>query len=147
MSALVLNGSGIAAEIQGDLAREAAALRARGIVPGLAVVLVGEDPGSQIYVRLKMEVARRLGIESRDHVLPAATSQEDLLRLIRSLNEDPSIHGILVQSPVPPPLHERTVLNAVDPRKYVDGLHPFNMGALMAGPIPCPRARRRVAWS
>ena len=138
MPAAIIDGQGIAAAIQEDLATEARELRRHGIVPGLAVVLVGEDPASQIYVRRKLEIARKLGIESRDCLFPASAPEQAVLDCVAALNADPGVHGILVQSPVPLPLDERKILNAVDPRKDVDGLHPLNMGGLMVGPIPMP---------
>jgi methylenetetrahydrofolate dehydrogenase (NADP+) / methenyltetrahydrofolate cyclohydrolase len=127
----IIDGKAIAADIQAELAGEVAALKERGVVPGLDVVLVGEDPASQIYVRNKLRTAERLGIRTRDHILPASIPQAELLDLIHSINADPSVHGILVQSPVPSPLEERLILAAVDPRKDVDGLHPCNAGELM----------------
>ncbi|MFN3653544.1 MAG: bifunctional methylenetetrahydrofolate dehydrogenase/methenyltetrahydrofolate cyclohydrolase FolD [Armatimonadota bacterium] len=131
-----IDGKALAAEMQAELAEEAKALRSAGVEPTLAVVLVGEDPASQIYVGNKLRTAERLGISSRDHILPTSTSQEELMALIRSLNEDPKVHGILVQSPLPPHLDERAVLSALDPAKDVDGLTPYSMGALMIGEAP-----------
>src|SRR3712207_384920 len=104
MAAAIIDGRVIAGEIQAELAKEAAALREGGIRPGLAVVLVGEDPASQVYVRSKLNTAQRLGIESRDYFLPATTSQQELLELVGRLNADPEVHGILVQLPLPAPL-------------------------------------------
>lgn len=129
--AAIIDGKAIAEQIQQELAAEAAALRESGVVPGLDVVLVGDDPASQTYVRNKLRTAERLGIRSRDHVLRADTPQAEVEALIRDLNADPSVHGVLVQCPVPKPLDERAILNTVDPRKDVDGLHPFNAGELM----------------
>lgn len=136
--AQIIDGKAISEQIQEELAAEAAALRARGVVPGLSVVLVGDDPASQTYVRNKLRTAERLGIQTRDHFLPATASQEEVEALIRELNADPAVHGILVQCPVPKPLDERAILNLVDPAKDVDGLHPFNAGALMHGGTPMP---------
>ena len=138
VAAAILDGKAIAAEIQEALAGEAAALRARGVTPQLSVVLVGDDPASHTYVRSKVRTAARLGIDSRDYVLPTATPQAEVCALVRRLSEDPAVHGILVQSPLPPPLSFREVLAAVDPRKDVDGLHLANMGALMAGSVLMP---------
>jgi methylenetetrahydrofolate dehydrogenase (NADP+)/methenyltetrahydrofolate cyclohydrolase len=138
MAAALIDGKQVAAEMQELLAAEAAALRDGGIQPCLAVVLVGDDPASHTYVRSKIRTAARLGIDSRDHILPAATPREDVIELVRGLSADPKVHGILIQSPVPEPHRFREVLDAVDPRKDVDGLHPYNMGRLMAGPIAMP---------
>lgn len=138
MSALIIDGKALAAEIQQSLAAQAAALREAGVVPRLDVVLVGDDPASHTYVRSKVRTAARLGIDSRDHLLPAAIPQAEVIALVQRLNGDPEVHGILVQSPLPPPMVYLTVLEQVDPRKDVDGLHPFNAGALMYGPIPMP---------
>src|SRR4051812_43558720 len=133
MAAAIIDGKAIGAEIQAELAQEAAALRARGIRPALSVVLVGDDPASHTYVRSKLNTAQRLGMESRDYFLPATTSQAELLELVQRLNADPEVHGILVQLPLPAQLDSRAILLAVDPRKDVDGLHPANVGALVTG--------------
>ena len=138
MAACLIDGKAVAAQIQEELAVEAADLRARGVHPGLAVVLVGDDPASQTYVRNKLRTAERLGIHSRDHLLPASTPQAEIMELVARLNADPSVHGILVQSPLPAPLDERAVMNAIDPRKDVDGLHPYNSGALLVSGTPMP---------
>jgi methylenetetrahydrofolate dehydrogenase (NADP+)/methenyltetrahydrofolate cyclohydrolase len=138
MSAIIIDGKAIAAEMQQELAAEAVRLREQGVRPALAVVLVGDDPASHTYVRSKMRTAERLGIESPDYFLPASTSQEDLLALIARLNADPAVHGILVQIPLPRHISERAVLEAVDPRKDVDGFHPYNVGALVEGGTAMP---------
>jgi methylenetetrahydrofolate dehydrogenase (NADP+) / methenyltetrahydrofolate cyclohydrolase len=138
MAADLIDGRAIAAEIQEGLAEEAAALRAEGVQPALAVVLVGDDPASHTYVRSKLRTAERLGIESRDHLLPESTSQAEVLDLVRQLNADPEVHGILVQMPLPAHLNAREVLVAVDPRKDVDGFHPFNVGVLVTWGTPMP---------
>jgi methylenetetrahydrofolate dehydrogenase (NADP+) / methenyltetrahydrofolate cyclohydrolase len=143
MAAQIIDGKAIAAEIQAELAERAAGLRAGGLQPALAVVLVGDDPASHTYVRSKLNTAQRLGIDSRDHFLPASTTQAELLDLVRRLNRDPGIHGILVQLPLPAHLDSREVLLALDPRKDVDGLHPYNAGALATGApgmVPCTPA-------
>src|SRR5688500_2192945 len=114
MAATILDGKAVAQQIQEELAKEAGELRERGIVPTLAVVLVGDDPASHTYVRSKLRTAERLGIESRDHLLPASTHQSDVVALVRALNHDPEVHAILVQSPVPAPLNYRTILDEVD---------------------------------
>lgn len=138
MPAASIDGKALAAEIQEDLRAEVARLRNQGVQPCLAVVLVGEDPPSQIYVRSKRRVAEELGIEARDHLLPEATPEQDLLRLVGDLNRDQAVHGILIQTPLPKGLDTRAVLGAVDPRKDVDGLHPVNLGNLLKGPILMP---------
>jgi methylenetetrahydrofolate dehydrogenase (NADP+)/methenyltetrahydrofolate cyclohydrolase len=138
MAATVIDGAGIAAEIQEELAAEAARLNARGARPTLAVVLAGDDPASHSYVRSKMKTAERLGIRSLDHLLSAAVPQEELLQLVRRLNADPEVHGILVQMPLPAHLDARRVIEAVDPRKDVDGFHPFNVGELAMGGTAMP---------
>jgi methylenetetrahydrofolate dehydrogenase (NADP+)/methenyltetrahydrofolate cyclohydrolase len=138
---VIIDGKATAARCNEETACDIAALRARGITPGLAVVLLGEHPASQAYVRSKDKTCRELGMLSRKLELPAATTQEDLLRLIAELNADPSIHGILVQSPCPPHIDESAVVRAIDPRKDVDGFHPLNVAALaMEDPsalVPC----------
>ncbi len=117
-----------------EVALEASRLKAEhGITPGLAVVLVGEDPASQIYVRSKGEQSREAGLQSVTHVLPADTGQADLIALVRTLNADPAIHGILVQLPLPKGLDEQAVIAAIDPRKDVDGLTAVNAGLLAGG--------------
>src|SRR5437868_8619851 len=117
MSAAIIDGKAIAAEIQAELREEAAQLRAAGVVPRLEVILVGSDPASHTYVRGKIGVAERLGIAARDHLLPETTSQAELLDLVRQLNEDPAVHGILVQLPLPKGLQAQPVLEALSPEK------------------------------
>lgn len=131
MPATIIDGKQIAAEMQAELAVEAATMRARGVTPTLAVVLVGEDPASQTYVASKLRTAERLGMQSRDFILPASTPQAELEVLAARLSADPDIHGILVQSPLPEGLNYRAVLDQVDPRKDVDCLHYYNAGMLM----------------
>jgi methylenetetrahydrofolate dehydrogenase (NADP+)/methenyltetrahydrofolate cyclohydrolase len=138
---IIIDGKATAARCNEETGRDIAALQARGITPGLAVVLLGEHPASQAYVRSKDKTCRELGMHSRKLELPAATTQEDLLRIIAELNADPAIHGILVQSPCPPHIDEGAVVRAIDPRKDVDGFHPLNVAALaMEDPsalVPC----------
>lgn len=137
---MIIDGKVISKEVKGRIRKEAESLRERGIVPGLAAVLVGEDPASVIYVRNKRKACEEAGLYSEGHALPASVSQEELLGLIGRLNEDPKIHGILVQLPLPKPLDTERILNAVSPYKDVDGLHPFNAGKLMMGDpvfVPC----------
>lgn len=138
---VIIDGKATAARCNEETARDIAALKSRGIIPGLAVVLLGENPASQAYVRSKDKTCRELGMHSRKVELPAATSQDELLRLIAQLNADPAIHAILVQSPCPPQIDEAAIVRAIDPRKDVDGFHPLNVAALaMEDPsalVPC----------
>jgi len=137
----LIDGKTIAARCHAATADDIARLRARGIRPGLAVVLLGDHPASRAYVRSKDKTCRELGMYSRKLELPASTTQEELLRLIADLNADPAIHGILVQSPPPQHIDEAAVVRAIDPRKDVDGFHPLNVAALaMEDPsalVPC----------
>jgi methylenetetrahydrofolate dehydrogenase (NADP+)/methenyltetrahydrofolate cyclohydrolase len=132
--AIVIDGKAISHEIRAELKRDALRLKAeKGVVPGLAVVLVGEDPASQVYVRHKENACAEAGFLSRTVRLPAATTQQVLLALIQSLNDDRQIHGILVQLPLPGHISVDAVTEAIDPRKDVDGFHPFNVGRLFSG--------------
>ena len=133
MAAKILDGKALAARIKSELAGEVSALRARGVEPGLAVVLVGEDPASQIYVRNKTASSAQVGIRTFDHRLPSSTSQSELAALVAKLNADPAVDGILLQLPLPAGLDARQILPAVDPRKDVDGIHPDNLGHLVMG--------------
>jgi methylenetetrahydrofolate dehydrogenase (NADP+)/methenyltetrahydrofolate cyclohydrolase len=133
VTARVLDGTAIAAKVRTEVAARASALRARGVAPGLAVVLVGEDPASAVYVRAKTKDAREVGIETFDHKLPADTAQRDLLDLIHRLNEDPAVDGILVQLPLPRHLDTDAVIEAIRPDKDADGLHPENLGRVAQG--------------
>jgi methylenetetrahydrofolate dehydrogenase (NADP+)/methenyltetrahydrofolate cyclohydrolase len=138
--AIRIDGKAVAARLRAEIAEAAAGLRAHGVVPALAVVLVGDDPASAVYVRSKTNAAREAGVEVRDHKLPATTTQTELAALIDALNRDPAIDGILVQLPLPPPLDADAVIRALDPAKDVDGLHPTNLGALAQGEprfVPC----------
>jgi methylenetetrahydrofolate dehydrogenase (NADP+)/methenyltetrahydrofolate cyclohydrolase len=132
MSATLLDGQALSARLLAELAVRVQACKARGVQPCLAVVLVGDDPASKIYVRSKERRAAEIGIETRDSRL-SATTTEELLQHIDALNRDPSVHGILVQLPLPHGVDEVRVLQAVDPRKDVDGFHPDNLGLLMLG--------------
>ena len=143
--AFVLDGAAIADETLVDVAREARALIARGAKPGLAVVLVGDNPASQTYVAGKGRAAKACGFHSIQHNLPAETSEAELLALIEALNADPAVHGILVQLPLPKPIDSARVLEAIAPHKDVDGFHPINVGLLSIGDtrralIPCTPA-------
>lgn len=134
MTARIIDGKAIASELRARVAEEVARVRRdHGLTPGLAVVLVGSDPASQVYVRSKHKQTQAAGMASFEHVLPAEVRQEDLLALIASLNRDPAVHGILVQLPLPKSVHTETIINAIDPAKDVDGLHPNNVGRLAGG--------------
>ena len=141
MTAKIIDGKAIAQELRGNIANAAAELtKDHGIVPGLAVVLVGADPASEVYVRSKSKAVTDAGMRSFDHKLPADTSQDDLLALIKQLNDDKSVHGILVQLPLPSQIDSTLVLNSIDPNKDVDGFHPVNAGRLATGQralVPC----------
>ncbi|NLZ44906.1 MAG: bifunctional methylenetetrahydrofolate dehydrogenase/methenyltetrahydrofolate cyclohydrolase FolD [Clostridia bacterium] len=141
--ARILDGKALAARIREGLKKEVAKLAAEGRPPGLAVILVGEDPASQVYVRNKQRACAELGIRSWKHHLPADTSQKDLVQLVEGINADPEVHGILVQLPLPAHIQTEAVLDAIDPAKDVDGFHPVNLGLLAAGRpgiIPCTPA-------
>jgi methylenetetrahydrofolate dehydrogenase (NADP+)/methenyltetrahydrofolate cyclohydrolase len=131
--ATVVDGRAIAAQIQRELTGRIAALKARGIVPGLAFVRVGEDPASRVYVGRKEKACAELGIFSETRVLLEQTLESDLLALLGELNGDPRWHGILVQAPLPKQIRESVVYSTVSPQKDVDGFHPFNVGRLMLG--------------
>jgi methylenetetrahydrofolate dehydrogenase (NADP+)/methenyltetrahydrofolate cyclohydrolase len=134
MTARIIDGKRIAAELRARVAGEVARVqRENGLTPGLAVVLVGSDPASQIYVRSKHKQTQEAGMASFEHVLPADVAQNDLLALIARLNRDPLVHGILVQLPLPKSIDTEAVINAIDPAKDVDGLHPSNAGRLAGG--------------
>ncbi len=141
MTAQIIKGSEVAKQIREELKQEIAELKEKhNLVPGLATVLVGEDPASQVYVGAKEKASKVLGIYSERHDLPVDTSEEDLLALVDKLNKDPKIHGILVQLPLPKHIDTTRVLYAIDPEKDVDGFHPVNVGKLMIGEpnyIPC----------
>jgi methylenetetrahydrofolate dehydrogenase (NADP+)/methenyltetrahydrofolate cyclohydrolase len=131
--AQIIDGKAIAAKIRSELTARTADLTARGVTPGLAVVLVGEDPASKVYVSMKEKACADVGIFSDEHKLPAETSEEALLALIDRLNRDERIHGILVQLPLPKHIDSDKVLEAISPDKDVDGFHPYNVGRLMVG--------------
>ncbi len=138
--AKIIDGARIAAGIRARVAEQCAALAAQGITPGLAVVLVGEDPASTIYVRSKIRQTKEAGMCSIEHRLPAATTQADLLELVHRLNQDEAVDGILVQLPLPAHIDADCVLDAIDPAKDVDGFHPVNVGRLSSGTgglVPC----------
>ena len=134
MPATIIDGKIIAADLRARVASEVARVkRDHSLTPGLAVVLVGNDPASEVYVRNKGKQTEAAGMASFEHKLPATTSQNDLLALVAKLNADPTVHGILVQLPLPAGLDTQTVINAIDPAKDVDGLHPVNAGRLANG--------------
>ena len=140
----ILDGKSVAAAVLDECLAETAELLAKGITPGLAVVLVGSDPASQVYVGSKARTCAELGFHSVKIELPAETTQEELLQVVRDLNNDPAIHGILVQSPPPRHIDEEAVIREIDPRKDVDGFHPQNVAKLVledpSGFVPCTPA-------
>lgn len=139
MTATIIDGKRIAADIRQEVARETKVLADRDITPGLATVLVGDDPASKIYVSSKQKAAAEVGIKIWDHPLPASTPQNQLLELLRDLNDDDRVSGILVQLPLPEHIDEDLILNAVDPDKDADGFHPRNLGRLLMGdPLIAP---------
>jgi methylenetetrahydrofolate dehydrogenase (NADP+) / methenyltetrahydrofolate cyclohydrolase len=133
MTASLIQGKPIADEIRKDLKVRIAALKENGVVPGLAVVLVGDDAASQTYVRMKGKASEEMGMHSRTILRPKDFTEERLLRLIDDLNADPQVHGILVQLPLPPHIDEWKVLLRIDPDKDVDAFHPFNVGKILIG--------------
>jgi len=140
MTAKIIDGKQVAADMREELKAEVARLKKKGIVPGLGVILVGEDPASKSYVTAKERACEEIGIYSDDNRLDADTSQQKLLALIRKMNRDPKINGILVQLPLPDGLNEPEVLVAIDPAKDVDGFHPMNVGKMVVGEkafLPC----------
>ncbi len=140
-SPLLIDGKAIAQKTYAESKAAIAELKARGVTPGLAVVLIGDDPASRAYVRSKDKMCLELGMHSVKHELPADTTQAAVIDLVRKLNADPAIHGILVQSPPPPHIDERLIVETIDPRKDVDGFHPINVAKLALGDadgfVPC----------
>lgn len=140
MAATIIDGKQIAADMRTELTVEVADLKSKGVVPGLGVILVGDDPASRSYVTAKERACEDIGIFSDDNRLSAETSQEELLALVQRMNQDPKINGILVQLPLPKHLDESEVLLAIDPNKDVDGFHPTNVGKMVVGEkafLPC----------
>jgi len=137
----LIDGRSIAEKVYVDLRREIADLKSKGVTPGLAVVLVGDNPASRTYVRSKDKMSRELGLHSVKLEIPASTTQSDLLNRVEELNRDPNVHGILVQSPPPKQIDEAAIVRALDPRKDVDGFHPLNVAKLAMGDptgfVPC----------
>ena len=140
MAAQIIDGKQVAADMRAELKAEVAELKQKNVVPGLGVVLVGEDPASKSYVTAKERACEDIGIYSDDNRLSAETSQEELMAVVQRMNGDPKINGILVQLPLPKHLDEAAVLLAIDPRKDVDGFHPMNVGKMVVGEkafLPC----------
>ena len=140
MSAVIIDGKQIAADVRAEVAKKVSELKEKGIVPCLAVILVGENPASVSYVTGKRKALAEVGMDDRSIQLPESTSEEDLLKLIGELNADSSVHGILVQLPLPKHINEDKVIMAIDPSKDVDGFHPVSVGNLMIGRpgfLPC----------
>ncbi len=133
MTAKIIDGKALAQEVRAEWKQRAEALKARGVTPGLAVIIVGEDPASKVYVANKVKACAELGLHSEHIALPADTSEAALLSKIAALNNDPKIHGILVQLPVPKHIDSAKVLETISPDKDVDGFHPLNVGALVTG--------------
>ena len=151
MAAHLIDGKKIASELRAQIASRVDALKSdHNLTPGLAVVLVGEDPASQVYVRNKGIATKEVGMNSLEFRLPADTSQEALLDKVRALNNDPEVHGILVQFPVPEQISQQAVIDTISPEKDVDGLHPVNAGRLASGHLTggarrwCPARRKAV---
>ncbi len=137
----LIDGRAIAEEIHRETVARVSALKTRGIQPGLVFVRVGEDPASKVYVGMKEKACARLGIASKTHVLSGTTTQAEVLQLLRQLNDDPAVHGILVQTPVPRQINPAAIFTTLRPEKDVDGFHPINVGKLMLGDpsgfVPC----------
>ena len=140
----MIDGRAIAEEVHSETAQRVAALKSKGVQPGLAFVRVGEDPASQVYVGMKERTSARLGIASSTHVLPESASESELLALVQRLNNDSQVHGILVQAPIPKQIDSSHVYSSVLPTKDVDGFHPLNVGKLLLGDatgfLPCTPA-------
>ena len=150
MSAQIIDGKAVAAEIRGRIRSEVEALKASGVTPGLATLLVGEDPASQIYVKNKHKACQEAGMNSFHHTMSKDASHQAVLDKVKEMNADPAVHGILVQLPLPPQIDADEILVSIDPRKDADGFHPYNLGRLLAAkdfealmsdpdpvPVPC----------
>ena len=131
--ATILSGKEVAQDIRADIAKDVDRLKEKGVVPALTVVLVGEDPASQSYVTGKMRACEEVGMRSEVIRMPDSITQQELLDTVERLNQNPNVHGILVQLPLPPQIEEKAVIETIDPRKDVDGFHPINIGKLMIG--------------
>lgn len=143
MKAKLIDGKALAAAVKQEAAEQVSALKAQGVNPCLAVVLVGEDPASQVYVRGKINDCAQCGIESRSVRLPETTTQDELLAQVQTLAQDPTVHGILVQLPLPPQIDEKAIIEAIPPEKDVDGFSPVNVGRMQIGEpcyLPCTPA-------
>jgi len=143
MAATLLDGKSLAAAVRANVKQSVAALAARGIRPGLAVILAGDDPASRVYVRNKIRACEETGVRSTQFEYAASVKESELLERVAALNADPAVHGILVQLPLPEQIKSEKILEAVSPRKDVDGFHPSNLGALLAGKpkvVPCTPA-------
>lgn len=141
--AKIIDGKQIAKEVRAEIAAECAELKKKGIIPGLAVVIVGTDPASQVYVRNKKKACEEVGFRSEVFELPEETTEEELLALVKKLNDDVNIHGILVQLPLPEHLDDEVIIANIDPKKDVDAFHPSNVGKIMIGNydfLPCTPA-------
>ena len=141
--AQILSGKTVSQRIKGELAEEVKALKEKGINPGLAVIIVGDDPASRVYVNNKKKACEELGIYSEEYALPGETTEEELLKLIGELNSRKEISGVLVQLPLPGHINEKNVINSIDPKKDVDAFHPVNVGKIMVGDfdfVPCTPA-------
>lgn len=142
--AVILDGKALAEKIKNDVRASVEKLKqARGITPGLATVLVGDDPASHVYVKNKLKATKACGMKSFHYALPGTVAEAELLKLIQDLNRDPAVHGILLQMPLPKHIDAQKVILAIDPQKDVDGFHPFNMGRLLIGQetlLPCTPA-------
>ena len=141
--AKILDGKMVSQRIKDELKTEVAELKEKGINPGLAVIIVGDDPASRVYVNNKKKACEQIGVYSEEYALPAETTEQELLDLIEKLNNDKKINGILVQLPVPKHINEETIINAIDPKKDVDAFHPVNVGKIMVGNfdfVPCTPA-------
>ena len=141
--AKIIDGKVISAAVKEEVAREVAELKAQGITPGLAVIIVGDDPASRVYVNNKKKACEQLGMLSREYTMPVETTEEELLSLIKELNTDPEINGILCQLPLPSHLNEELVINTIIPEKDIDAFHPHNVGKIMIGNydfLPCTPA-------
>lgn len=141
--AIIIDGKAVSQKIKEDLTLQVKDLKAKGINPCLAVIIVGEDPASKVYVGGKIRDCEQIGIESKHFPLPEETTEKELLELVEKLNKDDSVSGLLVQLPLPKHINEKTIINAIDPKKDVDAFHPFNVGKIMIGDyefLPCTPA-------
>lgn len=140
---VIIDGKAVAANVRAAVAEETAALKAKGVVPGLAVIIVGDDPASRVYVNNKKKACAEIGFYSEEHALPADTTQEELIALVKCLNQRSDINGILCQLPLPKGLDDKAVIDAINPGKDVDAFHPSNVGRIMLGEysfLPCTPA-------